>query len=245
MELLIWSGFLAFFVVALVVGVRLLALAARTRLLPELLIGVGVLGIGPVGFGLSVASQQMEAGRPAVAHVLALVAMLAVAAGIISKLVFNWRVYHPARAGVRALVVVASLLLLGACVHNLFRPSTDFARHDPNFFIRCILQIGALLWGAGEALRYWRMMRKRGRLGIGDPVVCNRFLLWGIGAGAAGVGSLIGIVTQVALGVTSATGPSWVMASSSAHGMVAAIAMWLAFLPPSAYVRYVKSHQPA
>jgi hypothetical protein len=51
---LIWVGFVAFFVVALTVGVRVLLLARRTRELPELLMGIGVLGIGPVGFGLMV-----------------------------------------------------------------------------------------------------------------------------------------------------------------------------------------------
>ena len=51
MNPLILVGFLTFFVVALTVGIRLLLLWGRTRQLPELLMGIGVLGIGPVGFG--------------------------------------------------------------------------------------------------------------------------------------------------------------------------------------------------
>ena len=50
MALLVWVGFGAFFCVSLVVGFRLLALSRRTGELPELLIGIGVLGIGPIGF---------------------------------------------------------------------------------------------------------------------------------------------------------------------------------------------------
>ena len=53
MEHLRWIGFGAFFASSLVVGVRLLLLARQTGKLPEFLIGIGVLGIGPFGYGLS------------------------------------------------------------------------------------------------------------------------------------------------------------------------------------------------
>jgi hypothetical protein len=104
--------------------------------------------------------------------------------------------------------------------------------------VRTTLQVGALLWGAGEALRWWRLMRRRLALGLADPLVANRFLMWGIGAGAAGVGSLVGVVAQVATGV-SMREIGWVTVSSSAHGMLAAVAIWLAFVPPAAYRRWI------
>jgi hypothetical protein len=53
LESFVWVGFAAFFVASLTAGVRLVMLWRRTRELPELLIGIGVLGIGPVGYGLS------------------------------------------------------------------------------------------------------------------------------------------------------------------------------------------------
>ena len=53
MEYAVAIGFGSFLLASLVVGVRLILLSHRTRQLPELLIGVGVLGIGPLGFGLS------------------------------------------------------------------------------------------------------------------------------------------------------------------------------------------------
>ena len=81
-------------------------------------------------------------------------------------------------------------------------------------------------------------------MGLGDPVVANRFLLWGIGAGAAGLGSAIGTLVQLVTGVVSTQVP-WVLASSSAHGFVAAVAMWLAFMPPAAYTRWVGARASA
>jgi hypothetical protein len=83
------------------------------------------------------------------------------------------------------------------------------------------------------------MMRRRVRLGLGDPVVANRFLLWGIGAGAAGLGSFIGVAGQLATGAAG-TQSSWSMLSSSCHGLIAAIALWLAFVPPGFYRRFIE-----
>ena len=77
----IWIGFAAFFVVALVVGVRVLLLARRTRELPELLMGVGVLGIGPVGFGLLVLGQQLQASHPLAFQVMVGTASFAISCG--------------------------------------------------------------------------------------------------------------------------------------------------------------------
>lgn len=235
---LAWVGFVAFFVVALVVGVRLLRLGLRARRLPEICIGTGVLGIGPVGFGLFVLAQQLAATHPTLQLALYDVGLAAVALGVFCKLIFNWRVYHPESRWLAGGVGVAGALLALTLAESVASGRGYGYRLDWNFLTRTPLQIGALLWGSAEALHYWDQMRRRVRLGLADAVVCNRFLLWGIGAGAAGLGSLVGVIAQVASGQTTQQIP-WVLASSSLHGLVAAIAMWLAFLPPDAYTRWV------
>lgn len=238
MSPLVWVGFLAFFFVALAVGIRLLWLAHRTRELPELCIGIGVLGIGPVGFGAAVAALQLEAGAPGAAAGLAAVGLLGNAAGVCFKVVFNWRVYHADNTGLRWLVVAGVLTYGVIFVVNAVRGFPAQPPVDVYYYARILPQVAALLWGAFEALRYWGLMRRRLRIGLADPVVTNRLLLWGIGAFSAGFGTLVGVVAQVFLGVSSAETP-WVMASSSAHGFVAAVAMGLAFVPPRAYTRWV------
>jgi hypothetical protein len=87
---------------------------------------------------------------------------------------------------------------------------------------------------------YWDKMRRRERIGLADPTVTNRFLLWGIAAGSAGLGTAIGISFQLATGIPSVEVPALLM-SSSLHGLVAAIAMWLAFLPPDFYTRWLRA----
>ena len=186
MNPLILIGFLAFFVVALVVGVRLLALWWRTRELPELLMGIGVLGIGPVGFGLMMVGVGLMDSDPALGNAAFAGGTISSAAGVIAKAVFNWRVYRKRSplAIAAALAIAGSLMVLGLHVMDGRWVSTGTLVWDG--LLRSSAQVGCLLWGATESLLYWQKMKKRQRLGLADAVVVNRFLMWGIGAGFAG-----------------------------------------------------------
>lgn len=241
MESFAWVGFVAFFVASLTAGVRLVMLWWRTRQLPELLIGIGVLGIGPVGFGLTVLAQLSRAGDPELSRRLLAVALLAVCTGSLAQYLFNWRVYHPRQELVRWIVYTAGLVLFSCYATELF--TSGFRSHyynNPANLGRSALTIGCLLWGSGEALAYWRKMRRRLRLGLADPIVTNRFLLWGIGAGAAGVGTTIGTAAQMVTGLAPSQIP-WITLSSSLHGLTAAVAMWLAFVPNRAYLEFIEA----
>lgn len=238
-------GFVAFFLVSLVVGLRLLQLAHRTRALPELLIGLGVLGIGPIGFGaMMVASGVVEAGTPADAWVVRFataLSLIAVLIGTVAKCVFNWRVYRPDSIVARSTAAGIALALIVLFAHEgLSRGFVPSNQLDWPTLLQNVLRAGALLWGAGEAGRYWRLMRKRRTLGLADPVVTNRFFLWSAGAGAAGVGSALGTAIGWWSGVPSHHIP-WVVAMSSAFGLAAAVAMGLAFLAPKPYLRWVRA----
>ncbi len=67
----------------------------------------------------------------------------------------------------------------------------------------------------------------------------NRLLLWGVGSGAAFLGSSIGFSTRLITGLGSIDQPL-VSLLLSLHGLVAAVAMWLAFIPPRVYLARVK-----
>ena len=161
-KLFVLAGFLAFFVASLTVGIRLVRLFTRTRKLPELLIGIGVLGIGPVGFGLATVGLVLGGSHPGLAQALFATAFLAVAIGAEAKYVFNWRVYHPRSPAARAVAWSAGIAF--ALVYAWDLATTGFA--DPyavnaGYVVRSALQVGCLLWGAAEALVYWRRMRRR------------------------------------------------------------------------------------
>ncbi len=246
---IVWVGFIAFFVASLAVGIHLLTLWWRTRALPELLIGLGVLGIGPVGFGLSTVGTRMleRNGDDMTAQAIMIASTVALYGGTIAKGVFNWRVYHPSSTPVRTVIYAGiGLLALGFIARLLVFGGRPPSPSHPLALSQSLVQIAVLLWGSYEAIRYFSMMRKRIALGMADPVVCNRFLLWGIGAFAAGFGSLLATGVRLVIAPEAAAPlEPWVLASSSAHGSVAAVAMWLAFVPPSAYVRWIEGRGSA
>lgn len=243
--MLVLPGLLIFGVVSTCVGARLLLLWWRTRQLPELLIGIGVLGIGPLGFGASAAGGFLAASAPGVAFVLAMWGAVAATAGIAAVFVFNWRVYHPTERWAARVVGGIIAIVLVALVASITVGGVQHGMEIPRWYLtRGVLQALCLLWGAGEAILYWDKMRRRERLGLADPTVTNRFLLWGIAAGAAGLGTAIGVTFQLATGIPSAEVPALLL-SSSLHGLVAAITMWLAFVPPGFYTRWIRSQSVA
>jgi hypothetical protein len=230
---LVWAGFAAFAATSLFVGVRLLVLAARTRERPELLIGVAVLGIGPVGFGL----QTLAGATPgaALAEPLAAAGAIAVAVGLWAKLGFNWLVYRrDSPAALAAMLTLAGLIAAHLVAQPLLGSFLEATRDVGLAAQRGAIQSIALFWGAAEALAYWTQLRRRARLGLADPVLVNRFLMWAISAAAAGLGTALGVAASLATGKGPLELPA-VLVSSSAHGLVAALGMWLAFAPPSAY----------
>lgn len=240
MEAFTLVGFGSFFVVALVVGVRLLLLWRETRQLPELLIGLGVLGIGPVGFAVTVLAQLLSASTPTGSLICYGLAQLAVCIGAFAKFVFNWKVYHPDSRLAKGLVAAGGLTLVGVYAEMALR---GFPIEAPG--LRHLPLVAALLWGSAEALRYRERMRRRSRIGLGDPVVENRFLVWGLGAGAAGLGSILSMIAGMIAGAEAMLDPT-LLILLSLHGLVAATCMWLAFAPPQAYLRLVlRAHAAA
>jgi len=190
----VWLGLLLFAVVARACGVRLLGLWWRTGEQPALLIGLGVLGIGPVGFGLLATGATLgERGLP-LADELAAAGSLACVVGAAAKYVFNWRVYHAqSRAvGTGTLAVVAlGVVALGA--HTWLHGYPAGREHAAWYLGRGAFQAACLLWGSFEALRYHAAMRRRLELGLADVVTTQRFALWGVAAGSAGIGTVVGV----------------------------------------------------
>jgi hypothetical protein len=240
MQAIVALGFGAFFVSSLAIGIRLLWLARRNRGLPELLIGFSILGIGPAGFALTIFAMLLGSGRPALVFAVLATAQLAISAGAVSAYLFNWHVFRPAAPAARAAVVAALLCFAVTFVGRwLSGGYTLPVRTDTWMLSSSANVIVCMLWGAFESLRYYALMRRRARLGLAEPLLVNRFLLWGLGIGAAGVGTLVGSVWMWfgGAGVRELDGATL---SNSLFGLVSAVCMWVAFLPPAAYRRWIE-----
>jgi hypothetical protein len=95
-----------------------------------------------------------------------------------------------------------------------------------------------MAWSAVEAIRQWSLSTKRARVGLADPLVANRMLLWGLFTGGSFVTNVVSVVDGF-LGMDPGQhGPS--IAIVSALSLVSTASLWLAFLPPKAWIRRIR-----
>lgn len=234
---------LAFIASGFAVGLRLLALARRTRGVPETTLGLGLFLIVGVGFPVALAGRAIVEPAPEAARLLLSLAPLLLNAGWIGVWVFTWRVF---RAGSRAartatgLAIVALIALAGAsATRNFFVPADRIAGPSIPGTATQLLALGVYVWTTVEALRQHAMQRRRLVLGLGDPVVANRFLLWAL-VGIFSFASLVGTTVANILGVDANGVPALRLALSAA-GLACAATLYLAFRPPAAYVAWVRT----
>ena len=236
-DLLGLIGFASFIGVSLVVGVRLLGLARRTGELPELAIGANFVLAGAIGYSLLIAAESLHlfAGRSAGVGSFAGVTGISLGAALIG--LFSQRGFRPGNRAFRAtLAALAGWLALGVYGSWILHVAGEgggagawLGHWAPNLGI-----FAAYGWSSFESLRYYAMMRRRVSLGIADPLVANRFLLWGLGTLAVSAVTLLHLAVQI---FGSYELPSSLLGVVSVLVLAAAIAEWLAFFPPAAYRR--------
>jgi hypothetical protein len=219
----------------LVVGVRLLALARRTRKLPETAFGVALVLLGGVGYPLSIAARSGVVDAPSTAGTLLALGLLAQNAGCAALYVFLWRVFRPRAAWALGIVGVA-LGTLAWSVPGEFLTDGFWGGIDGGFFYWAGLgaRAGAFVWATAESGLYHARMRRRLALGLADPVVTDRFRLWTI-ASASVLAAFAVFSAARASGIDPTTSPV-VLGATSAGGLVAGVTLWLAFMPPRAYL---------
>ena len=229
---------------SIVVGLRLVALHRSTGGGPELMLGLMLLLSVGVGYPLSIASLRVT--DLTLARSLNVISALAVNGGFSLLFLFAARVFRPESAWARTLSRGGVLVLIAACAWRCWDAYHDvrIGRADAAAGAMQMVPImTAYLWIACESLRYYGMMRRRVRLGIGDPAVCDRFLLCGAMALCATSGILLNAIAM-ALGVDTYN-DAGVLVASSASGLGQAVLMVLAFAPPRSYLAWVNTRARA
>lgn len=240
--LLVAVANLLFVVACGTVGVRLLLLSRRTQEQPEFYLGLGfcclVLGLPILGLsGLG----RLAAGDLNLFGIALGMALLWL--GITTQSAFTWKAFRPEAAwgeaivlgigAAEAVIVGGALDALGAAASET--PSFEAAR-TWMFWLRIPLLV-AYGWSALESLHQHVLARRRGRLGIGDPVVTNRLLVWGMAA-------VVGFVSVVASSAMHLRGQGpladpLAAATLAVTGFAGAVLLYLAFLPPLWYLRMI------
>ncbi len=237
----------AFIVTSLVVGGKLLLLAARTRQKPEFALGFGLFALGGLDYILNLLARSDSLLSDDGRAVAMITAVHCGATGILAIALFTTLVFRPGSRAAWAAVFASALGLAGLGVgQGLATGYLAVATHeDPALFIRGfnVIQSAILAWTATESFRYARMLRRRFALGLGNPVVLDRVLLWGRASAIASATFAIYAVGEV-IGGDLLASPVWnpILAGL---GLSSAICLGLAFFPPQAYERWIRTRATA
>jgi hypothetical protein len=235
----------AFVLVSLVLGPRLLALAHRTRQVPELTMGLCLLLMGGLGYPFATLGRVVTALPDDLRGFLIGCAALCNTIGFGALLIFTWRVFRRhsvlAEAVVGACVTALALLVPAEAVWPGLVPSALSIEPYPGLpgYARVVLGLTILYWASVEAALYARKLTRRLALGLADAVVVERVWLWTVAIGGASASYTTAFVLALfGIDLPSSTFGAAIIGSL---GLVSASAAWFAFLPPAAYLRWVSS----
>jgi hypothetical protein len=232
----LYLGELATSLFYLAVGARLIRLASRTGETPERLLGLLFLVTGTSYFVYWIPIPSLWTPLAFSGRVLYLPAPVILA-------LFTRRVFRPDEAWAAWIVGGTAVLLVTGVAGSA--SSGDFEGYsisNPWFWPEWLGYTLPFAWAGLETLLQHSRAGRRLKLGLCDPLVCNRFLLWGLFA-VLQVGASIAVLGQYATyEQEGAFTAAWdVLMGAIEIGSLAPI--WLVFFPPPLYRRWVAGSQ--
>lgn len=225
-------GLAAFVAFSLTLGVRMFLLALRSGGVPELALAVAFTFSGGLGAALQVV-RPLALGSELFQWASYAAVRVTMHLGLACPLLFTWRVFRPASrraaAGFVAMVLASLVVLQGYASSGAFG---DPLYRGAWFWIEAAIYGIGFGWCAAEPLRFHSLMRRRLRLGLAEPLVVNRFLLWGLACCGA-LGAILVPVSFELLALANETG--LIAGLSASCALVSLVAYALAFFPPRAY----------
>jgi hypothetical protein len=248
MQLLSLGAMLSFSLAAWIVSLRLIRLRRRTHGTPELAMAGVMLGIGGVGYPLLMLGNVAAVRGWSSAAILMALGILSINTGIVSNYVFTWKVFRPTSGWAKGCTWAVTLILGVISVGVWFAAfrsggSMEITPESKLFsLLNFAISSAAFIWSGSEALRYWGMLKRRMGLGLADPVVTNRFFVWG----CQGLCSSVINFTNIAalLRDVNITIDPTVMFVTGLCGIANAMLVTLAFVPPDFYLRFLRGSTP-
>ena len=232
-------------------AIRLMSAALRTREKPELLAALYFLGAG-IGLPLRLYGSSIFDSQPELASTVNVLGHLFFASGVIAMTIFTWRVFHPRRRGARAFAIATITLIVSTTIYTLVS-GMGSAETSVEMIATNSARLVPTYWAFFESFRYWGAMRKRAALGLGDPVVTNRFLLWAIWTAAVSVLPTASLGLRLLEMLVSASGTSVVVSELLQPALlglrllflgvapIAVVALSLSFFPPTRYLDGIRA----
>jgi len=223
----------------LIIGVRLLWLAKKTRKLPEFTLGTSFILAGAIGWTAILISREVSASDPAAAEFLLAMGTLITNLGNVTLLVFIWRVYRPHAIWVVILtVILVSMMAVSTVYNSIIVGKTYAGPSEPIQWLGISARLATYFWGTLESFIFWRKLKKRVLIGLAEPVITNRVFMWCVAAAS----TLITTIITTSTYIRRATVYTDVeMLLFSVLGFVGAFSVWLAFWPPVRYLKWLES----
>lgn len=238
-------------------GIRLLRLARQTRQTPEFWGGLYFMGAA-VGLSLRILGVSIQFDDPELSTLLNTIGHVGLASGTAAMAIFTQRVFHPAsRSALLLMVGLVSAIALST-LHTLLGGYVT-AENSLSVIVANSMRVLPTAWASIESFRYWRSMTKREALGLSDPVVTNRFLLWVLWS--AGVTLMPVIALSLRVATRFVLGDTPVQAEDAAPyqtiimpllrlsflgiSLVSVTALSLSFFPPKRYLDRVRQKAQA
>jgi hypothetical protein len=165
-------------IVSLVVGIRLMGLARRSRRFPELALSLLTLLMPALGYPLLMTAVGLERlGLPGVAPVVFASLSVIMVAGLMNYY-FTWRVFRPDAIWAGIVCGLATWLILaplgGIAVHiEMAGIGAGIQNAQIWTFPIILVGLSGMGWTSVESFRYFLSYRRRLRLGLADAAVCN------------------------------------------------------------------------
>jgi len=229
-------------IVYLIAGIRLLRLSQRTGEAPERLLGVCFITIAASAFSYvlpnlprfeSLWTPLNFAGRVFVIPYSVIFAL------------FTWRVFRPeARWGGWLVWGSAILLVVGVGGSAMGGDWEGFSISSGWFWLEWVGYTLPFVWAGSETFAQYSRARRRKQLGLCDPLVCNRYLLWALFGTLQVSLSLVLLPQYVEYETTNQFTATWDAIYGTIE-IVSLVMIWLVFFPPAFYQRWIRNTDPA
>jgi len=219
-----------------VVGCRLLLLAARTREKPERVLGLTFLlmGVSFLLYQIPLVFQAEGLETPSYFS-----ARVAYCVSSVTLALFTRVVFRPTEAWAAALVLgIPVSLVIGVGFSALGGDWEGFSISNHWFWFEWVANTLPFGWIGVEASIQYRSGRRRMRVGLLEPLVCNRFLLWMI-VGLLQLSAFLISLVQYAEYEATGAWSTWADATLGTLEIVTIGVIWLVFFPPAFYSRWI------
>ncbi len=171
--------------------------------------------------------------------------------GISCLLIFTQRTFRPGSTGARALMIGTIAVLIAAAIGvGITERFQVRVLNGPFYWLAFTARLVPFVWVAIESLRYGAQLQRRVAIGLVDPLLANRFRLWGLWSVVLAAMAFADPLARFWYWSLTGTTTEWiaeigrpiidvVVPITSAFGIAAVTLLFLTFFPTASYRRWV------